>query len=1660
MKKRKQIFAQILVLVMVLTLIQPVAMAAETSSPDEIVLGEDSNINLSESNADEHDEATDGSFDIGTEDNTSSFADMQVTNDYTEYSMAVSEMNQKLTNEIFANESMEKLAESKLLVHTTSAIHLGEYTPVMMVKGPNYHYTIQYPDVETAKKAMDWLLKQENTVYAEQDNIVELPDTPSMEESGIHWTPFTSYASGTSNSHMSWGMSHLGVDEYAAYVKTKTTSGITVAVIDTGVSKNNPYFSGKLVAGYDFYDDDSDPDDYEAGNCHGTHVAGTIIDGTPGLNVKIMPVRVLGPNGGYNSDVANGVIYAADHGAKVLNMSLGGTHSSMLDEAIQYAYEKGCTLVIASGNESADVDDTSSPVCPAHCSDYAIIVGALDQTEQVTDFSNYGTSLDVIAPGYNIVSCSYTGTNAQKSGTSMATPHVAALAAMIKLANPGYTPAKVEQTLKSVCRDLGPSGYDIDYGYGIPDLRSLINKPLYSGGPTATAPKPVTITDYPEYWSSYDAEYISWNAVSGAEYYILYLKDAISGKPLKQVDVDTTSFAIINYPSTKYIDTYPFRDGTTYYWQVAAIKSDDTYTLSPIYVKVYGSGDSYEFKDVPAKPTGLVGESLTGGIQLSWNPVNTATSYNVYRKVSGGSYSKIGTSTDGTYYDQNVTAGTSYIYAVTAVNSFGESAKSAAVEVKYQIKLEVPTGLSAQNTTDGIYLTWNNVPFADGYYVYRKVNGESSYTKIGTTAESKFLCYHDDDVKDGTTYYYYLRAFKGTIVSASTSSVKITCLTSLDAATGLKATNTVDGIKLKWNAVKKAESYYVLRSDGSTTSELYHGSDTEFIDTKAKHGCTYTYSVVAFNGGVFGEYANIEKTCVFHMDAPADLTATNTTAGMVLKWARVDHAVQYNVYRKVAGSTAFEKIANVAAPTFKDTTAESGKNYYYYITAVNGSISSKRSNEVHLLCVTTMAAPSGITLENTSKGISVSWKAASNATQYQIYRKLSTETEYTRIKTMTGTSFIDTTVEIGKTYNYKLKAVNGSVISSYSSIISLRHITALKAPADFKANNTASGVELSWNAVNDAKEYAVWRRLASETTYTEIARITTTSFKDTSAAAGQTYRYTIKAVNGQILSSGSTPIELVVLRTLSAPTGLSASNTGSGVKLTWSTLKNATGYYVYRRPAGSSDTFTQIGKTTTTEYIDSTVTSGSYEYTLKSYNGSVKSVYSSKASLKVVRSLSIPGNVTASNNTNGIRIEWNSVANAEGYYVYRKLSTEASFTKIATRATTYDILDKDVVAGKTYIYKVVAYNGSVKANSAEVTIKCVKSLSAPTTIAAINTKSGVKISFSTVTNAAKYEIYRKTGSGSYSLLTTTTKTSYTDKSAVSGTSYSYYIKCINGTVKSANSTSKTMKCITALNAPKTVTPKNTPDGIMITWDKVTSAEGYNILRAKTGEDNYTLIGKVTGTAFTDTTAVNGTSYRYRIQPFNGSVLGSTLTAASIKCCKSLSAPTELSAKNSTTAVTLTWKSVSNATGYKIYRRLSTDTSYTQIATRTSCSFNDTTAVHGKTYLYKIVAYNGTVIAYSSPLTIKCVKELITPEKLTVSKKSNGLVLSWESVLNATGYKVYRRLSTETTFTLLGQRESASFTDTTAKTGLTYIYKVIAWNDSVFSPGAIAKYEYK
>lgn len=285
-----------------------------------------------------------------------------------------------------------------------------------------------------------------------------------------------------SDENTDWGVTAIGAETYNQNLiaNNETLPEIVVAVVDTGIYYEHERFVNRIAGhGAAFLDYSTYTVDDQHG--HGTHCAGIIVGATTD-NVKILPVRALDADG-YGSSVGIycGMLYAMEQGADVVSMSLGiSGESPLVQYTVDQLYDAGIVCCVASGNESMNADN----VTPARA-EHAITVGAVDEYKEIAYFSNYGSAVDVVAPGVDVWSAGIEAPDSfvYMSGTSMATPYVAACSAMVLSADETLSVDDVDAFLKANSIDLGESGKDDTFGYGMVYMGDFVFDGTYCAAP-------------------------------------------------------------------------------------------------------------------------------------------------------------------------------------------------------------------------------------------------------------------------------------------------------------------------------------------------------------------------------------------------------------------------------------------------------------------------------------------------------------------------------------------------------------------------------------------------------------------------------------------------------------------------------------------------------------------------------------------------------------------------------------------------------------------------------------------------------------------------------------------------------------------------------------------------------------------------------------------------------------------------------------------------------------------------------------------------------------------------------------------------------------------------------------------------------------------------
>ena len=331
--------------------------------------------------------------------------------------------------------------------------------------GMDVHWVEVPPGLERA--AARGLANHPHVRFAEVDELVPIAATVNDPKFGNEW--------------------HLPKISAPAAWDTSTGTGVTIAILDTGVDGTHPDLTGQMVPGWNFYDNNSNTSDVHG---HGTAVAGAAAarsNNAVGIasvagGARIMPIRISDPNGlAYWSMVAQGLNWAANNGARVANISfVGVSASSTVQSAASYFRSKGGVVVVCAGNTGAS--DSTAP------SGVMLVVGATNESDQRSSFSTFGNFVDLSAPGSNILTTGRGGVYQTWNGTSFASPIVAATAALVIARRPDFTADQIEATLLLSATDLGAAGTDIYFGAGRVNAAAALQRAASTMTVDGTAP--------------------------------------------------------------------------------------------------------------------------------------------------------------------------------------------------------------------------------------------------------------------------------------------------------------------------------------------------------------------------------------------------------------------------------------------------------------------------------------------------------------------------------------------------------------------------------------------------------------------------------------------------------------------------------------------------------------------------------------------------------------------------------------------------------------------------------------------------------------------------------------------------------------------------------------------------------------------------------------------------------------------------------------------------------------------------------------------------------------------------------------------------------------------------------------------------------------------
>ncbi len=989
---------------------------------------------------------------------------------------------------------------------------------------------------------------------------------------------------------------------------------------------------------------------------------------------------------------------------------------------------------------------------------------------------------------------------------------------------------------------------------------------------------------------------------------------------------------------------------------------------------------------------------------------------------------------------------------------------------------------NASQTQAGVESILKGTWMHDSIIVYKNAKGESVTYKRNSKSVKYSQAIMDASQYSGLSAYYLASKIVQEVGGA-----KPTAGGASGTYSGYKGiynyyniganTGAADG--LKWAATAPSNSSHVqtssgvsvnLRSKPTTKSSIVasvpSGTSVKNYEYTAKQADGYKW-VKLTNVSIGGKtYTGYIRSDYFVEKAGKDTynrpwTNPYRTISSGAKWIADNFGKQYTGYLQkfnVNPASGYmhshEYMANIQAAS---TEAVKTYNAYKNVGALNNAITFSIPI-FNNMPGSSLAAPKLNPVKiNTNGSFTLSWNSVSNADKYKIYIK-QTDGSYKLMKTTSATSFTTAVAAIGRTYSYKIKAVNSkyNISSAFSNIESAKYDNKLSSPnMSPVVINSDCSFKLSWSAVSGADKYEIYL-LGSNGKYNLMKTTTATSFTTAVATYGRKYSYKVRAVNSSknIYSDFSNVVSATNTK-LTVPTFNAVKvNSDCSFTLSWSSVYGADKYEIYL--LGSNGKYNLMKTTTATSFTTAVATYGRmYSYKVKAVD-SENNVYSEFSNIVSATNSMLPPstfNPVKVNSDGSFNLSWTAVSGADKYEIYllgsngkynlMKTTTATSFT---TAVATY---------GREYAYKVRAIdskNNVYSEFSNVITGVNKKKMSTPTLKSIIVNDNGTfTLSWNAVTGADKYEIYiYNNNTGIYQLNGTVAKTSATTAYAPYNVKYSYKIRALDSESKVYSDFSNV---VSATNKVKLSAPTmkdvvvNSNGSFKLSWNSVAGADKYE-LYIEQADGSYKLMKTTTATSFTTAFATYGKQYSYKAKAINSKnkVYSDFSNVVSATNKVKLSSPTMKNVVvNSNGSFKLSWNSVAGADKYELYIKQA-DGSYKLMKTTTATSFTTAFATYGKQYSYKAKAINSKNKVYSDFSNVVSATnkvKLSSPIMKDVVVNSNGsFKLSWNSVAGADKYELYIEQA-DGSYKLMKTTTATSFTTAFATYGKQYSYKAKA-----------------
>jgi RHS repeat-associated protein len=1077
-------------------------------------------------------------------------------------------------------------------------------------------------------------------------------------------------------------------------------------------------------------------------------------------------------------------------------------------------------------------------------------------------------------------------------------------------------------------------------------------------------------------------------------------------------------------------------------------------------------------------PTGTAATVSGSNIVVTWNPVQDAVSYNIYRGTSsngeGATAYAAGLSPTSTYInsytDSSVTSGTTYYYKVTAVVFNGEGPDSKEVSATADSTLLAAPELKVSPALGVAKLSWSAVTGATSYNIYRS---QDNYTYLNYIKNVGSTTFSDSNVITGETYYYYVVPVRVAGSGSRSNTVQTDGSGSAPGVgSGLRVAAGNNVLSLSWATIPGASSYNLYRgttSGGEGMTPYVTGiGGNSYNDYGAANGTTYYYKYSGLNAsgeGALSSEVSAEPSTTPPLPAPI-VAVVSGSGSVTLNWQAVTGAVSYNVYQSTDNSN-FTLLFHPTTTTYKATGLTNGTTYYYIVCAVDANGQGYNSSTVP--AVPNGVGPTGPTeLRATAESgyITLGWNYSSGATSYNLYRSTASGGEGSSPYATNfgnnyggGYSGNDGSVTSGTTYYYEVTAVNGISEGAKSAEVKVTAGSTLLASPFLTLVPGNGKITLNWNTVSGATSYDIYRSL-STSNMVSIAMVGNVgTYTDSTVTNGVTYYYLvgpISAAAGE--GSDSNTIQAVPggATTIGTPV-IAISNAGStALYVNWEPVPGATSYYIYEGTTAGGEATAPIANVTGNyAYIGGLTTGQIYYFKVAATNPSVIGSKSNEASGEPNGTTTSAPVLSGAAGMTSNTLNWTSATGATGYSLFRTAPGYVQ-TLLANTTTALTYTDSVVSNNVAYTYQVYANTtNGLGAESNSVTLTpTTGSMNAPTGVSATSTyDSYLNVSYNSVSGATSYNIYRSTTSGNEGTTpyANTTGDPYLDTNVTYGDNYYYKVAAVGPAGTSALSAEVSATSGGPTPDAPILSGSATSAQVMLTWSSVSGADDYLI--GKSTQGTPTIYEPVqTGTTFADSSVSSGVLYSYVVYAENSDGTGPASNTIQLSPSVAvLPAPADLIVSPISNGLEPYWNPVTGASSYNLYRS-TTSGGEGSVPYATGLyvgynDYNDTNVTAGQQYYYEVTAVNGYgESAKSNERSGEAGAEQLSGPALQATATSTTVVLNWSSVSGATSYDIFRSLSSNSSFTsVLDSSTSLTYTDSNVTSSTTYYYEVEAVN---------------